>query len=99
MRVLYVSCVCRWCAHAFLLILINAVLSKCRDKLVAFLEAEEAAGRTVYPAAADLFSFMRMCPLERVQVVIVGQDPYHGPGQAHGACVLCMFVRVWKYRT
>ena len=62
------------------------VLSKSRDKLVAFLEAEEAAGRTVFPPAADLFSFMHSCPLDKVQVVIVGQDPYHGPGQAHGMC-------------
>jgi len=62
------------------------VLAKSREKLVAFLEQEEAAGKTVYPPAADLFSFMHSCPLERVKVVVVGQDPYHGPGQAHGMC-------------
>jgi len=62
------------------------MLSKSTDKLVAFLEQEEAAGKTIYPPAADLFSFMQSTPLQQVKVVIVGQDPYHGPGQAHGMC-------------
>lgn len=57
-----------------------------KDNLISFLEKEEAAGKVVYPHPADVFSFMRSCPIDKVKVVIVGQDPYHGPGQAHGMC-------------
>ena len=42
--------------------------------------------RTVYPPSADLFSAYELTPLENVKVVILGQDPYHEPGQAHGLC-------------
>ena len=56
------------------------------ERLVAFLEREQAAGKAVYPPPADVFSFMRSTPLEGLRVVIVGQDPYHGTGQAHGLC-------------
>ena len=38
----------------------------------------------VYPARQDMFSCFTACPLDKVKVVIIGQDPYHGPGQAHG---------------
>ena len=57
-----------------------------QEQLVAFLEREQAAGKTVYPPPADVFSFMHSTPLDGLRVVIVGQDPYHGPGQAHGMC-------------
>lgn len=40
----------------------------------------------VYPPASQVFEAIRLCPLEGLKVVIVGQDPYHGPGQAHGLC-------------
>jgi uracil-DNA glycosylase len=40
--------------------------------------------RTVYPPPAQLFRAFNLCPVDRVKVVILGQDPYHGPGQAHG---------------
>ncbi len=40
----------------------------------------------VYPPASQVFESIRLCPLESLKVVIVGQDPYHGPGQAHGLC-------------
>ena len=40
----------------------------------------------VYPAASQVFDAIRLCPLESLKGVIVGQDPYHGPGQAHGLC-------------
>jgi len=53
-------------------------------KLQAFLKAEQAAGRTLYPAAPDVFNALNETPPEKVEVVILGQDPYHGPGQAHG---------------
>lgn len=54
--------------------------------LLAFVETERAAGKTIYPPEADLFSALRATPLEDVKVVILGQDPYHRPGQAHGMC-------------
>ena len=49
-----------------------------------FLSAEEAAGKTVYPPRELRFAALEYTPLEAVKVVILGQDPYHGPGQAHG---------------
>jgi len=51
-----------------------------------FLIAERKRGRAVFPRASDWFRALDLCPLERVRVVILGQDPYHGPGQAHGLC-------------
>lgn len=47
---------------------------------------KEYQTRTVYPPASDLFSAFHLTPLEQVKVVILGQDPYHEPGQAHGLC-------------
>jgi uracil-DNA glycosylase len=52
--------------------------------LRAFLQAEKAAGATIYPAMADLFSAFAQTDLHAVKVVILGQDPYPGAGQAHG---------------
>jgi len=52
--------------------------------LQAFLDAEAAAGKQVFPAADDRFRALELTPLPAVRVVILGQDPYHGPGQAHG---------------
>lgn len=52
--------------------------------LRAFLLAERAAGKTIYPAPADWFRALDLTPPDKVRVVILGQDPYHGPGQAHG---------------
>lgn len=49
-----------------------------------FLQQEKAAGKTVYPAAYDIFAALELTPLKNVKVVILGQDPYHGPDQAHG---------------
>lgn len=54
--------------------------------LAAFLRAEKQAGKTVYPAGSQIFAALDTTPFERVKVVILGQDPYHGPGQAHGLC-------------
>ena len=45
---------------------------------------EERATQTIYPPAADVFSALRFTPLENVKVLVLGQDPYHGAGQAHG---------------
>lgn len=48
--------------------------------------AVEYAQQTVYPPLPDLFRAFRLCPLARTEVLILGQDPYHQPGQAHGLC-------------
>ena len=49
-----------------------------------FLTAEQVQGKTIYPAADQIFTAFNLTPLSKVKVVILGQDPYHGPGQAHG---------------
>jgi uracil-DNA glycosylase len=49
-----------------------------------FLRAEKAAGKRVYPPGPQMFAALDATPFEEVKVVILGQDPYHGPGQAHG---------------
>lgn len=54
------------------------------NRLVTFLEGEKKAGKVVYPPVNQLFSSLELCPLDKVKVVCIGQDPYHGPGQAHG---------------
>lgn len=53
--------------------------------LKTFLNAEMAT-HTIYPAAEDTFNAFKYCPLSQIKIVILGQDPYHGPGQAHGLC-------------
>lgn len=55
-------------------------------QLKSFLDAEKRAGRTIYPPPQLIHSWSRTTPLEQVKVVIVGQDPYHQPGQACGHC-------------
>lgn len=49
-----------------------------------FLSAEEAAGKPIYPPRGTRLAALELTPLDAVKVVILGQDPYHGPGQAHG---------------
>ncbi|KQS05091.1 uracil-DNA glycosylase [Sphingomonas sp. Leaf357] len=51
-----------------------------------FLAAERAAGKRIFPPPADWFRALDLTPLDQVRVVILGQDPYHGEGQAHGLC-------------
>lgn len=53
-------------------------------RLGGFLKAEEAAGKRIYPPRGTRLAALALTPLDRVRVVILGQDPYHGPGQAHG---------------
>lgn len=55
-------------------------------ELRAFLEQEKQAGKIIYPPGAEIFNALNTTPLSKVEVVILGQDPYHGPGQAHGLC-------------
>ena len=49
-----------------------------------FLRAEKAAGKRIYPPGPQMFAALEATPFEAVKVVVLGQDPYHGPGQAHG---------------
>jgi len=49
-----------------------------------FLKQEKETGQVVYPRSADVFNAFRHTPFDIVKVVLLGQDPYHGPGQAHG---------------
>jgi len=51
-----------------------------------FLVAEKAAGKRIFPKGSAWFRALDLTPLDRVRVVILGQDPYHGEGQAHGLC-------------
>ena len=53
-------------------------------KLKQFLSGEKAAGRVVYPRGNEIFNALDCTPFDQVKVVIIGQDPYHGEGQAHG---------------
>jgi uracil-DNA glycosylase len=53
-------------------------------KLTHFIEQETLSGKTIYPAEADRFNAFALTALTNVKVVILGQDPYHGEGQAHG---------------
>ncbi|HZX91587.1 MAG TPA: uracil-DNA glycosylase [Rudaea sp.] len=55
-------------------------------QLSEFLRAELRAGKTIYPPPRCIFAALDATPFEQVKVVILGQDPYHGPGQAHGLC-------------
>jgi uracil-DNA glycosylase len=55
-------------------------------QLRAFLLSEKAAGKHIFPKGSEWFRALDLTPLDMVRVVILGQDPYHGPGQAHGLC-------------
>lgn len=55
-------------------------------KLTDFVRNEYLSGKAIYPAPANIFNAFNLCPLDKVKVVIIGQDPYHEPGQAHGLC-------------
>lgn len=57
--------------------------------LRAFLKSEYST-KTVYPNMNNIFNALKMCSFEDTKVVIIGQDPYHGPGQAHGLCFSVM---------
>ena len=54
------------------------------ESLVRFLHKEKAEGQTIYPPGSQIFRAFDLTPVENLKVVILGQDPYHGPGQAHG---------------
>lgn len=54
------------------------------NNLCAFLDNEKEQGKVIYPSEADMFNAFNHTPFDQVKVVILGQDPYHGVGQAHG---------------
>lgn len=54
--------------------------------LKAFLIEEKMSGQTIFPPGKEIFSAFNITPFDQVKVVILGQDPYHNPGQAHGMC-------------
>lgn len=56
------------------------------QELKAFLVSEKRSGKIIYPPGDAIFNAFNMTPFEKVRVVILGQDPYHGPNQAHGLC-------------
>ncbi|MES2702515.1 MAG: uracil-DNA glycosylase [Bacteroidota bacterium] len=54
------------------------------EKIVAFLKDERKQGKAIYPPGKQIFNAFEFTPFNKVKVVILGQDPYHNPGQAHG---------------
>jgi uracil-DNA glycosylase len=60
------------------------------QKLSEFLRAELRVGKTIYPPPKKIFAALDTTPFDDVKVVIIGQDPYHGPNQAHGLCFSVM---------
>lgn len=55
------------------------------EELTSFVKGEYGSG-VVYPAGRNIFRAFDCCPVDKIKVVIIGQDPYHGPGQANGLC-------------
>ncbi len=55
-------------------------------KLTDFVRGEYLSGKTIYPEPKNIFNAFNLCPFSNVKVVIIGQDPYHEPHQAHGLC-------------
>ncbi len=53
-------------------------------QIVHFLKTEKNMGKIIYPPGSQIFNAFQMSPFEKTKVVLLGQDPYHGPGQAHG---------------
>ncbi len=66
------------------LALSDELTSQNMDNLREFLRQEYSAGKTIYPKGSQMFNAFNLTPLSEVKVVILGQDPYHGPGQAMG---------------
>ena len=54
------------------------------QNILAYLAAEQAQGKTIYPKQSEYFNAFKFTKLADLKVIILGQDPYHGPGQAHG---------------
>ena len=72
-------------ASAWMSVLRDEMAKPYFAELSAFVSEERTRG-VVYPAESDVYAALKLTPLEHVRVVILGQDPYHGPRQAHGLC-------------
>ena len=72
------------CEPGWRTILTPHMLGSSFDGLMRFIESEKKAGATIYPSEHLIFNALNSCPLDKVAVVILGQDPYHGPNQAMG---------------
>lgn len=66
--------------------LVGEFASERMVRLKSFLQSEYKTGKKIYPRGDEYFAALNLTPFDKVKVVIVGQDPYHGPGQAHGLC-------------
>ncbi|MFT5513392.1 MAG: uracil-DNA glycosylase [Bacteroidia bacterium] len=55
-------------------------------RLHAFIKSQKAEDKTIYPPSDLIFAALNACPFEEVKVIVLGQDPYHGPNQANGLC-------------
>lgn len=71
---------------SWLAVLQNEFEQDYMKNLKQFLLTEKQSGQIVYPPSDQIFAAFDHTPFEKVKVVIIGQDPYHGPGQAHGLC-------------
>lgn len=60
--------------------------SEYMENLRQFLLQEKVSGKRIFPAGENIFNALNSTPLDKVKLVVLGQDPYHGPGQAHGLC-------------
>jgi uracil-DNA glycosylase len=67
-------------------VLLNEFEKPYMGKLREFLLTERNKRKTIYPKGPEIFAALDLTPLEEVRVVVIGQDPYHGPNQAHGLC-------------
>lgn len=78
------------CTNAFICTLFHCVTSSYIFPPFFFspfvIENDQRKKHTVFPPEEDIFSALNLCPLSKTKVVIVGQDPYHGPGQGMGLC-------------
>lgn len=67
-------------------VLANEFSSPYMGALKEFLVAEKANGKRIFPKGTQYFRALDLTPIDQVRVVVLGQDPYHGAGQAHGLC-------------
>ncbi len=72
--------------HEWLNVLSDEFEKVYMQQLKAFLTEQKKLGISVYPIGNDIFNALNSTPISKVKVVIIGQDPYHGPNQAHGLC-------------
>ena len=72
--------------HEWLNVLSDEFEQVYMQQLKSFLTEQKKLGINVYPIGNDIFNALNSTPISKVKVVIIGQDPYHGPNQAHGLC-------------